>query len=536
MKKLYTFFGKIDKIKIKLLVVISIFIAGGSSAVILVQSNLINVVAGNRSALPFVLGTLVALLAINELVRSLNNMVLSGMVIDTKYQTRKNLIEYTDKILFDEIKKPEFLESVKQVEHFNETCEKIINFLLGNIVAIVTLLIYVLYSFINVSWYLTVSVLAYGVVQLLISKKTKNESDFWQKYIQNMARANYFSNTLIAKEYIEERHLFASEPLLTSKFSRNFKDAMTKNISAAKERLKNDVGFVVLEFMFVSAILIASIFECSRGKITLGGVYLIGMMIMIITSSIKVVYNNSSDIRRSLPVIECLEEMINARKNPDGIVLDDIAKITLKNLGFSYGDIKTIDDVSYEFEPGNNYYIVGSNGSGKSTLIKLLSGLIGDYSGEFFVNDIDIRDLKMSEIVACCFQNNNKYPLTYQENIEFVDDPDGVELSDLSGGQWGKLKIKRLEFRNAPINLFDEPTAAMDPNTELDFINFFKSYKSVDRINIMITHRFGSIEADDKILVMDSGRLIETGSHEVLLAQKGRYFEMFEKQKARFEI
>ncbi len=214
--------------------------------------------------------------------------------------------------------------------------------------------------------------------------------------------------------------------------------------------------------------------------------------------------------------------------------------------------------------------IVGENGAGKSTLIKLLCRLYDPEEGRILLDGVDVRSLDpalVRERVGVLFQDFVRYHLTARENVGFgdvrevgnlgrirqvsaragADDaiqalPNGYETllgkvfdegHDLSGGEWQRVALARAYMRDAPILVLDEPTASLDPKAEQRVFEEVRGFL-VGRTAIIISHRFSTVRLADYIYVLHEGQVVEEGSHEALVAQRGRYAELYELQAAAY--
>src|SRR5690606_11608279 len=218
-------------------------------------------------------------------------------------------------------------------------------------------------------------------------------------------------------------------------------------------------------------------------------------------------------------------------------------------------------------EPGQ-LALVGENGAGKTTIVKLLTRLYDPDEGRITVDGIDLRDFAASDIhahIGVIFQDFIRYSLSARENIgvgriedqtdmERIEDaaersladaviaklPQGYDQQlgrlfkkgrDLSGGEWQKVAIARAYMRDADLIILDEPTAALDAKAESEVFSRFKSLAS-GKTAVIISHRFSTVRMADRILVLENGAILEAGSHEDLVALRGRYAELFELQAA----
>ena len=246
--------------------------------------------------------------------------------------------------------------------------------------------------------------------------------------------------------------------------------------------------------------------------------------------------------------------------------LDNDYQLSVNNLSFAYPDTteQVLNNIDETFEAGKKYAIVGENGSGKTTFIKLLTRLYEPTEGEIQLNKIDAKKYDLREyfnLFGVVFQDFRLLGFNIGQNVsvepsfngnqvkEKLDDVDlggfikelpkqlktylGTEFNDsgvnLSGGQEQKIALARALYKDAPIMILDEPTAALDPLTEYEIYQKFDQIVQ-DKTAFYISHRLSSTKLCDEVLVFDQGKIVQRGSHEELVDQPGKYQDLWTAQ------
>jgi ATP-binding cassette, subfamily B, bacterial len=245
------------------------------------------------------------------------------------------------------------------------------------------------------------------------------------------------------------------------------------------------------------------------------------------------------------------------------------AELELESVSFKYPNqlVPAVDQVNLRIQPGQVIALVGENGSGKTTLAKIIAGLYAPQSGTVRVDQIDLATRAGSDRTrhaVTVFQDFARYALSAYDNVAMgditrVDDtarvnasidlsglrrvvdglPNGLDTVlaaqfdggvDLSSGQWQRFALARAFFREAPLLLLDEPSAALDARAEFELFERVKELGR-GRTVILISHRLASVRGVDRIIVMRQGKVIESGTHEELLNNSGLYAELLELQQ-----
>lgn len=253
---------------------------------------------------------------------------------------------------------------------------------------------------------------------------------------------------------------------------------------------------------------------------------------------------------------------------PEAIPETSINGIEFNNVRFTYpgGSAPAVEGLNLEIKKGELMALVGENGAGKSTLVKLLLRFYDADEGAVMVGGVDVKNMDPEALrsrIGVLFQDYATYELTIRENVTLgrpngnADDgqvlkalkdsrsewlvkkmSNGLDSKvgrlfegghDLSGGEWQRLALARIMYRNADVWILDEPTASLDPEAEAAIFAELKENLR-GRIGIVISHRFSTVRIADRIAVIDGGRVTELGTHEELLLRKSQYARLFELQ------
>ncbi len=387
--------------------------------------------------------------------------------------------------------------------------------------------------------------------------------------------SSYFSSMLTSKNAISENKLLNLAPLLLHRY-----------YTLAKDFLKEDRQIYTRGFIgnFIFSVIFAVVFYALFGRITwlvLGDQLTIGDIAMFAGATRQLqgflgsLAGQASGVVEDTLYINDLSEFMKTepriKSTSEKKMPSHRGEIELRNVSFAYpGSNRTIlSKISLHIKPGETIALVGKNGAGKTTLVKLIARLYDPDEGCILFDHTDLRELSLDDLygqISFVFQNANRYEATAAENIAYghwqqiqnkeqiekiarlanVDDmiramPDGYDTMlgrkfgqyDLSGGQWKKMAIARAMARdNSSLIILDEPTAGLDAKAEHELFLHFREL-SAGRTTILISHQFSTVNIADRIIVMDKGEIVESGTHEALLDKNDLYASLYDLQKNR---
>jgi ATP-binding cassette subfamily B protein len=243
-----------------------------------------------------------------------------------------------------------------------------------------------------------------------------------------------------------------------------------------------------------------------------------------------------------------------------------------RNVCFSYpGNSRLIlDHINFQLNPRERLALIGENGQGKTTIVKLITRLYDPTDGQILLDGMDLREYDLEDlhkVMGVIFQDFMRYEMTARDNIgvgrvEEIDNREMIEAAaqksmahptitrlpqgyeqmlgrrfeqgvDISGGEWQKVALARAYLRDAQLLILDEPTAALDARSEFEVFHRFAEL-TAGKMALFISHRFSTVRSADRIIVLESGKIAEEGSHDQLASLGGRYAEMFEMQASSY--
>lgn len=409
----------------------------------------------------------------------------------------------------------------------------------------------------------------------------------WMRHFrsQDSRRASYFRKLALTIEPAKELRVFGLKDWVRERQGDAWLTSMLESWQIRRRSMLIRFG---LRFLVLGG---AGYVYASMVSATLSGAILIGtftassMAVFQLINSLLSVFQNAAQARQQNFYLPTALKLMDLPKQDQRLDVRGTlsahglprAGITFEDVHFAYPGTERVilDGLNLHIPAGQSVALVGENGAGKTTLIKLLCRFYDPTSGRILVDGIDIRELDivtLRERLAVIFQDFVRYFLAASDNVgfgavehthdrEMLRDaagrvgvleklealPDGWDTplarefggADLSGGEWQRVALARAMMsqigRDSDLLILDEPTASLDVRLEHELYTHFAEL-SKGRTTLLVSHRFSTVRMAERIVFLESGRVVEDGTHPELIASGGRYSELYEMQASHFRL
>lgn len=435
---------------------------------------------------------------------------------------------------------------------------------------------------------IVLALLVLSLPHLIAQFKHQDQSWSINDYnIPEVRRMEYFTNVLSTRHTAKEIRLFGLQNFFLSRFLDKFKDFQERRSKLRKSHWRNNISLAMLAALGTAGAYGYVILRALSQSITIGSLSLYLSAITQVQFALETIiwavarlYESNlfvNNVFEFLAIDEASESVDDQKQEMPVLSMQDIK---LENVSFSYAssDNKILDNLSLIIPAGKTVALVGENGAGKSTIVKLLARLHEPTEGKILFGDKNLSDITASawrKSTSMIFQDFNHYHMTVRENIgmgqvDLLNDQTAIEAAakeagansvvekldgkyetllglwfpghdrgaEISGGEWQKLALARTFMRTNAIKtnllVLDEPTAALDAKAEHEvFLRFHELTRG--RTTLLISHRLSTVKMADIILLLENGKIVESGSHEELMQKQGEYSRMYNLQAEKYK-
>ena len=414
-------------------------------------------------------------------------------------------------------------------------------------------------------WYAVITLTTIGLYSYLTFQITEWRNAFRKR--MNQADNDISTKMIDSLLNFETVKYFNNEAYEFNRLDKSLEDyELAANQSRHSLSLLN-IAQTFIIMLGITIMLVMSAFGIKNGDIDVGGFVVINAYMLQLYQPLNFLGSVYREIRQALTDMENMFSLLEvsqiSKDNLEDIPQSNVAEIRFDKVSFDY-DIKRtiIKNISFTVPNGKKVAIVGPTGAGKSTISRLLFKFYNPKEGCIYINNINIHKVSqesLRKIIGVVPQDTVLFNDTIYYNIAYGNTdatkeevisaaknsdihnfistlPDGYETIvgerglKLSGGEKQRVAIARTILKNPKIFFFDEATSALDTSTEKEIQKNLENI-SKNKTTLIIAHRLSTAANADHIIVLDKGVIIEQGTHKSLLLEKGKYFEMWEKQK-----
>jgi ATP-binding cassette, subfamily B, multidrug efflux pump len=569
MSSIKWIFGYINKYKFRFYFALSAVLLSSLMAMLnpYLSGKLVDevIIKNNGSILIPILGTMIVVTFVKAIIRYTYQMTFEFVSQNVIFELRQNMYNKLQELDLDYYNKTRTGDIMARMTGDMDAVRHFVAWVIYNICENVTVFIFAIISMfiINVKFTLLMFALT-PVVAYLAFKFAKQANPIFFGIREQFSKLNTVVQENISGNRVVKA--FGKEDYEISKFEERNKAYMDANMELADVAQKYLSVLNGLANMFTIVMILAGGIFVINEQLTMGELVMFNGLIWAINNPMNMVGWLINDAQRFVAAARKMEILVNEEtkiKNPvDGIEPEKLkGEIEFKNVNFEYDYEPVLKDISFKVKPGQTVAIFGQTGVGKSTIINLIERFYDATSGEILIDGIDIKKYNLQALrknISISMQDVFLFSNTIEENISYgVSEADNSKitwaakmadannfiekLSDsyetvvgergvgLSGGQKQRITLARSIIKDPSILILDDTTSALDVETEAMIQrNLNTVYK--DKTCFIIAHRISSIKDSDLILVLEDGKIIESGTHKELLDNKGHYYGVYKAQ------
>lgn len=491
-------------------------------------------------------------------------------------KTKEKIIEKAGSLKMAYFDSPDFFDTLDDVNS-NSTLIIMLSFQVFSFIKYFIQFAIAFFNVVVMNWYLPIIIVATVIPSVVVNNRQL--SAIYEFKLTNMKydrKMSYLTDLSVDRKCAQDVRMFGLIPVIRKRFVETWEGMFKekKKISLGYTRILLLLDAIPLVFTAIFLFILGA--GVLNGKLTIGEFNLYQAMMNQVTTGIFMVIFTYSQIYDENIRISNYLEFMNIDGNDDsddGIEFEDNDfEIEFRNVSFRYNEESdnVLENISFKLNSNEKIALVGTNGSGKTSIIKLLLRFYDPTEGEILINGKNVNEYSKKSIrrkFSPMFQDYYNYAFTAGEDIslsdlryenddekkteaakksgayEFIKDfPEQMDTyvtrqyeegEELSGGQWQKIALARTFFRDAEMYILDEPSSALDAESEDELFRHFEElYK--DNGALLISHRLSNVKNSDRIIVIDNGKVCEEGTHSELMSANGKYAYMFNLQAEKY--
>lgn len=519
-------------------------------------------------------GVLILLLAsitvamVSRIAKNLQDYFLSVVVQKFGAKVFTDGLQHAMKLPYQEFEDQRSGETLSVLQKVRSDTERFMNMFINVLFGVIVGIVFVMvYAWIWISWYIPLAYLVGIFLLTVITNALSQKIKTIQKTIVAQTTALAGSTT----ESLRNIELVKSLGLTDQEVGRLNKNTY-KILGLELTKVKRIRSIAFIQGTFVNTlrqvILFILMWLIFGGEMNAGQLVTMQIFSFFVFGPLQEIGNIILSYREAEASLNNFKNLM--QKSPEAqpaqpMHLGDIARLEFNTVGFKHQTAQqaAIDDISFQVQTGETIAFVGPSGSGKTTLMKLLVGLYRPQRGKILYNGIDENSINFEDLrnqIGFVTQDTQLFSGTIRENLIFVnphathdelievmhkaschnllsraekglDTMIGEGGLKLSGGEKQRLSIARALLRKPHLLIFDEATSSLDSLTEEEITQTIRDVSSQrNQITILIAHRLSTIMHADRIYVLEKGEVVETGTHDSLLEEKGLYYAMWRQQ------